>query len=406
MKIAYVTVSCPWSDGETFVIEEIRKVFEKGYDLTIVPLSPLSFPQDPTARELLPLSVKKGLFSSVVIWTLFKVFLRSPICVFKLLLIIIKKSRNLRILLKNLTVFPKGIFTGEILKKRNIEHIHAHWASTPSTVAWVASKISGIPFSFTAHRWDISENNLLDTKCEDADFVRAISMDAKNEILELIGEKNLGKKLKVLYMGAEIPSYLEKRDGNRPVTIACPANLVEIKGHRHLLNSIKMLKQKRENFKFLLIGDGPLREEIEDFIAKNNLKNKVVLTGRLPHSEVMDSFKKGEIDIVVLPSIETPNGEKEGIPVVLMEALAHSIPVISTSTGGIPELIKEGTGILVPERDETSLTSAITDLMDNAELRKRLADNGRRRVEKLFNLDLNVEKLLSHIEESIHGGMR
>ena len=401
MRLAYITVSCPFSDGETFIIEEMRKVLEAGVDLTIIPLRPERIPRDSKAKELLPLALESRLFSLTVIRMFLKVLFRSPLLILKLFIIILRRSRNLRILLKNLTVFPKGVYIGDILKKRNIEHIHVHWASTPTTVAWIASKISGIPFSFTAHRWDIGENNLLSIKCEDADFVRVISLDGKNEILRITGRKDLEGKLKVLYMGVEIPPHLDKEKENRPFTIACPANFVEKKGHKYFLNSIKNLNQNGKNFICYLIGDGPLKEEIEDFISKNNLKEKAILTGRLPHSEVMGLFRKGEIDLVVLPSIETSQGEKEGIPVVLMEAMAHCIPVVSTPTGGIPELITQDTGILVPQKDEDALQKAITDLINNVELRNKLGKEGRRRVEELFNLNSNVRKLLSYIEKSI-----
>jgi len=406
MKIAYVTVSCPWSDGESFVVEEMRMALKKGCDLTIIPLRPLSFPKDTSARELLPFSLKEGLFSIVVIGTLFKVFLRCPYYLFKLLLTIIRKSRNFRILLKNLAVFPKGIFTGEIVRRREIEHIHAHWASTPTTVAWIASRMSGIPFSFTAHRWDISENNLLDTKCKDADFVRVISTDGRREIIRLTGERSLEKKLHLLYMGVEISKGSVKRKENRPFTIACPANLVEKKGHRYLLRSLRKLDKINRDFRCLIIGDGPLKDKIRWSVKKDGLEDKVILTGRIPHSTLMDTFKRGEIDLVVLPSIETRKGEREGIPVVLLEAMTHSIPVISTATGGIPELIEDHSGILIPERDENSLTTAILKVMEDEGLRDRLGDNGRRRVEELFDLDVNVGKLLSLMEKSIRGGLK
>jgi colanic acid/amylovoran biosynthesis glycosyltransferase len=148
-----------------------------------------------------------------------------------------------------------------------------------------------------------------------------------------------------------------------------------------------------------------LETELRRQVAELGLEEVVSFVGRLPHGNLMQMYEQGEVDAVLLPSIVTEDGEKEGIPVALMEAMAYGIPVISTETGGIPELLNGGAGILVPQGSSQALAEAIIEIMRNEGLRTRLAQLGRVRVETNFNLKLNTQKLLQLMKASMGNGL-
>jgi glycosyltransferase involved in cell wall biosynthesis len=142
-----------------------------------------------------------------------------------------------------------------------------------------------------------------------------------------------------------------------------------------------------------------LEAELRRQVGELRLEEEVEFLGWLPHEKLMQMYEQGEVDVVVLPSIVTEEGEKEGIPVALMEAMAYGIPVISTETGGGPELLS-GAGIIVPPKSPQALAEAIIELMKTEKFRRQLARLGRARVEMSFSLKLNIQKLLQLMEAS------
>jgi len=152
-----------------------------------------------------------------------------------------------------------------------------------------------------------------------------------------------------------------------------------------------------------MTGDGPLEEELRKQVAQLGLVSVIGFVGRIPSEKLMQMYKNGEVNAVVLPSIVTLRGEKEGIPVALMEAMSYRIPVISTNTGGIPELLGGGAGLMVPPASAEALAQAIVSVMNDTNLQVRLAEKGYQRVENEFNLIKNASQLLKLIEQSSRG---
>ncbi len=269
-------------------------------------------------------------------------------------------------------------------------------------MAWIASELTGIPWSVTLHRWDIAEDNLLRLKVERAAFVRCISEDGRREVLRIVGEK-YQYKVKVLHMGVRLPgaSLVQLRPARSTFVVACPANLVPKKGHRYLVEACALLQERGvRNFKCLIIGDGPLEQELRQLVIELGLNKVVKFMGRLSHGDLMRMYEQGEVDVVILPSIVTEDREREGIPVALMEAMAYGIPVISTETGGFLSLLGGGAGILVPAGSSQAIADAMGEIMHNEDTRLRLAQVGRAKVEAEFNLRLNAKGLLQLIRES------
>lgn len=314
-------------------------------------------------------------------------FLRQPNISLQALSLILP-SRPER-LLKNLSVVPKAFWLAERIKEENIAHIHAHWASTSATLAMLASHISGVPWSLTAHRWDIAENNLLHRKSERARFIRFISRSG----LDMAIKRGMPGKANATIIHMGIPLSREKtavHENRGRTIIICPANLVPVKGHAYLLQAVSHIEG---NVELWLAGNGELREALEQEVVELGLEESVKFLGQLPHEQLIGLYRQGEVDLVVLPSLDLGNGLHEGIPVSLMEAMAHAIPVISTSTGGIPELLEGGAGLMVPPADVAALAQAIQALTEDADWRRALGEAGQRRIEESFALEAVVSQL-------------
>ena len=383
MRVVYITAHFPFGKEESFLLWEIVALRKKRVKILVVPRSPKLNRSFET--------IKKPLVSFEILFRFVKNIISHP-TKFVNALYFILKSRSIKIFFKNLIVLPKGIWLSEIIKSWDADHIHAHWASTTSTMAAIASIFSGIPWSFTAHRWDIKENNLLKEKLKLSTFLRVIDKMGEKEVKEIIGTSDLDNKIFIIHMGVKLSNIKEKKFP-KTFTIMCPANLVIIKGHRYLIEACNLLRERRLQFKCKLAGEGPLRRELEELVERLSLTKEIEFVGHVPHQTLLHFYSKGDISIVVLPSIETDDGRKEGIPVSLMEAMAYGIPVISTYSGGIPELV-QGAGLLVYPKDSVSLANAIEQFIESPQLLRELSKRGRKRVEKDFDIDKIAGKLL------------
>lgn len=400
MKVLYITAQIPWGKGETFILEEMIEVKRQGLNLLIIPRNPSKEIFHNQAKKLLDNATWFPLITPKMVIVFLK-FLLTRINIWKILGFLIIYSRNLPIFIKNLIVFPKAIFIIELIREQNVDHIHAHWGSTTSTMAYIISKLSGIPWSFTLHRWDIKENNMLEEKIKYAKFVRCISEDGERELLQIIKNK-FKSKIKVIHMGVEIYQndynlqYSKKNNKKKLFKIVVPANLIEKKGHKYLVEAFSILvnKENIKNFECIFYGDGPLRRNLEKLIKDKFLIKYLKMTGIIMHKKLMKIYKNHEVDIVILPSIIIKNGEREGIPVALMEAMAYSIPVISTNTGGIPELLSGKAGVIVEKKNPKQLAIAIKKFIKNRDFREKIGRQGHERVCKEFNIQKKTEKLL------------
>jgi glycosyltransferase involved in cell wall biosynthesis len=171
------------------------------------------------------------------------------------------RARNLRIALKNLLVLPKAIYQANVIQHESVVHIHAHWGATTATIAYIVSLLTGIPWSFTLHRRDITANNLLKLKVQSAQFARCISKHGKNMLLERIGSE-YGHKIHVIPMGVSCDNTCDSvhvRDN--PFTIAVPANLFLVKGHRYFIEACAILRERGiKKLHFIFYGDGYLKK--------------------------------------------------------------------------------------------------------------------------------------------------
>ncbi|HXE81263.1 MAG TPA: glycosyltransferase [Vicinamibacterales bacterium] len=296
---------------------------------------------------------------------------------------------------------PKAIGFAHEMQAAGIEHVHAHFATHPAVAALVIHRLTNIPFSFTAHGSDLHvDRRMLDAKVEGARFVVAISGFNREVIVRECGE-HVRSKVEVVHCGVDTDVFRPRRGGKRrePFQIVCVASFEEVKGHTYLIEACRLLRERSIDFQCHLVGDGPMRREIERQIARDGLGERICLHGPQARPEVLRLLWRAHVG--VLASHPTKSGKREGIPVALMEAMACELPVVATAISGIPELIGSGVeGLLVPSGDPLALAHALACLHADRGLCERMGRAGRLKVLREFDLHENAARLLSRFAAS------
>lgn len=292
-----------------------------------------------------------------------------------------------------LGIIPKAAKFAYDMQRLGVSHLHAHFANHPTVAALVVHRLTGIPFSFTAHAHDIYvDQHMLKEKVRAAKFVVAISEFNRELIAKHAGD-DMRSKIKIVHCGVDTRLFQPRQKAAGELfTIVCVGSLEEKKGQTYLIEACRLLKERGLRFECHLIGDGDSRPALEEQIRRDNLADVVKLAGGRPRDEVLQMLARA--DVVALPSIRTKSGKMEGIPVALMEPLACEVPVVSTRTSGIPELVEDGvTGLLVPPEDPAALADALQRLANDPALGQRLGQAGRQKVLREFDLTDNTAKL-------------
>ena len=400
MRLLYLTVAMPYGAGEAFFIPEVHEVIRQGHDLLIVPRSPDKRVFNRDAEGLEKYSLRQPIVSPRILAVAAVMFLTHiPASLHALAMLF--RSRNILTLVKNLLVYPKGLWLASVAQHWKADHIHAQWGLTTATIAMIASRVSGIPWSFTTHRGDIVDNNLLAVKTADAAFVRCIS-ESGMDMTDSLCSGHARSKGFVLHLGVEMPpkSVLPTGAATKARTLLCPAHLYPVKGHQYLLQAMAVLKERGVDCRLDVAGEGHLRGQLEDMTVALSIDDRVRFLGQVPHERLLDMLRNEQIGVVVLPSVDLGDGLHEGIPVALIEAMAHGVPVISTPTGGIPELLRDDAGIMARQKEPAALADAIEQLLGDADIRKRYAEAGRRRIENEYSVETIIGKLMEHIENA------
>lgn len=363
----------PFGPVETYFIPEVWEMIRQGHELCIVPRSPFAAVTNSDAKGLDKYSIRRPLISIDIVLTAIWVFLRRPRRCLEALLCVLK-SRNINMVLRNLAVYPKSLWVAHLAHRRNVEHIHAQWAWTPGTMGMVASIVSGIPWSCTCHRGDIVDDNLLALKVKTAQFFRVISKDGIELARKVCGGR-LDGNVVLLHVGVQVPENLEPRlDLHDPPIILCPALLEERKGQVYLFQALERMRSAGISANLWLAGEGERRSVYQALVAERRLGDCVSFLGNVEHGELLRMLDEHRVDIVVLPSLH------EGIPVCLLEAMSRGIPVVATDVGGVPELLCNGAGIMVPSKDPAALAEAIERVLGDRDLRLRMIKEARERV--------------------------
>lgn len=291
--------------------------------------------------------------------------------------------------LKGVVAFWKGVRFAEVVREREISHVHAHFISHSATTAWVISELTGVPFSITAHANDLYVRPaLLDEKLREAAFIATIS-DYNREFIRT--RCNDAGRVELVHCGVdtELFAFRERESYRR---LMCVARLESTKGQVDLLRAFAHARRDEPELTLDLIGDGADRTRLERLCEELELGASVRFHGALRTDQVRAALE--EADVFVLPSVRHPSGRMDGIPVALMEAMASGLAVVATRLSGIPELVIDGeTGLLVTPESPNELAAAISRLVHDPELASRLARAGRERVRDQFDLRTEGNRL-------------
>jgi glycosyltransferase involved in cell wall biosynthesis len=300
-----------------------------------------------------------------------------------------------------LGIFPKSVYFAELMASENVQHVHAHFANHPAAAAFIVHRLTDIPYSFTAHGSDLHvDRHMLCEKVADAAFVVPISSYNKELIVEECGEQ-VRRKIMVVHCGVDTKVFqpIVRPASSESFIILCTGTLHEVKGQTYLIEACRLLNERGIPFTCYFVGDGPDQQMLAEQIAKAGLSERVQLLGRRTREQVAELLQAA--DVVVAPSVPTSQGKREGIPVVLMEAMGSGVPVISSAISGIPELVEhERSGLLTPPRDARAIAEALERLFRDPVLRQQLGQSGREKVVQEFDLFANSAVLAEHFRQS------
>lgn len=392
-RILYVVSLFPcWS--ETFIVRELTTLIASGADVQILSLkAPYEKLVQPDAERLLP-RAHHPLPPHEAPLARLRALVAHPLALASTVATIVRRlGRQPVEVAKTLEALARGVEQLDWIKEFDPDIIHAHWATYPSTVAWALARILGKPFGFTCHAHDIFVNDhLLKEKIEAAEVAVTISRFNVEWLAERATPR-ARERLRVVHCGVDLPTIPFRSDGREPGLIMAVGRLDPIKGFDVLIDALGELAQQGRRVRCRIIGEGPLEQPMRAAIARYGLTDSVELTGALPQAEVRKSLYAASI--FALPSVVTPTGDRDGIPVSLMEAMAAGTPSVSTRVSGIPELIDhEREGLLVPERDPKALAAALARLLDDPALGARLAVAARAKVEREFDAAVEARKVL------------
>jgi colanic acid/amylovoran biosynthesis glycosyltransferase len=399
LRLLYVVSLFPcWS--ETFIVREITHLVAAGADVQILSLKAAHETLvQPDAERLLG-RVRHPLPRARAALARTRAFFRHRRELSRAVALLSRGlARKPLDLAKSLEALGRGLEHLDWVREFDPDIVHAHWATFPSTVAWVLGQVLNKPFGFTCHAHDIFANDhLLKTKIEGAKV--AVTISRYNvEWLAAKVAPCARDRVHVVHCGVDLSSLPFRPDGREPGSIVAVGRLDDIKGFDVLVDALRDLARQGRLFSCRIIGAGPLERELRAQIDRQGLTGQVVLAGALPQAEVRSALYSASV--FALPSVVTKTGDRDGIPVSLMEAMATGTPSVSTTVSGIPELIEhEREGLLVRARDVSALASAIGRLLDEPDLGRRFARAARAKVEREFDVAREAQKLLGLFSEA------
>jgi glycosyltransferase involved in cell wall biosynthesis len=277
--------------------------------------------------------------------------------------------------------------------QRGIQHLHAPFASECATVARLAARFAGISYSFTARAKDIFHEKIqaddLRRKLKDAAGVVTISNYHLEYLRATFGP--LASHVQRVYNGLDLQEFPYRAPREREPLVVAVGRLVEKKGFADLLDACALLAGRGRAFRCQIFGLGVLEAELRAQIERLNLRSRVQLVGPQPQGEIIKAMHNAAV--LAAPCVIAKDGDRDGLPNVVQEALALGTPVVSTDVTGIPEVVRDGdTGLLVPQHDPPALARALERLLTDGELRVRLAGAGRRLIEAEFDIRRNTER--------------
>ena len=403
-RIAYIASQYP-TLRETFVIREILELERLGVEVAVYSLKR---PMEGLAhRDLREVRAKVYYSPHLLSWPLLRdnlaTFLESPLKYVTFMAARVWALRRYPVqALKALLLFPKMIHYARHMKRSGLERANACWANLPAALAMIGRRFFGIRYCMTCHAWDIfvPMNQVgLAEKIREANLARTISDFNVRLLRSFCATEEDKRKVVRNYIGVDV-DRLKVRPAapTGRFLMAAGGSLIEQKGLRHLLDAMARLREAGVSCDLRIVGEGELRKPLEEQIRRLGLGDCVEMAGAMSNEAFLDLTRQS--GAFALPCVQAANGMMDGIPTVLVEAMALGVPVVSCAISGTPELIEDGvSGLLTPPRDAEALAAAIKRLIDDRNLRETLARNGRAKVEQLFDIRRNVALLVQQYRE-------
>jgi glycosyltransferase involved in cell wall biosynthesis len=382
---------------ETFILREMIEMERQGIPVRVVSMIKETPPVlHDAVKPWIPRALFTPFLSPSVIAANVRMLARRPLRYLSLLARLIAGTiAKPFVLLKTLAIFPKSVAIAEQLERENVRHVHAHYASFPATMALIIATLGrGITFSITVHAHDIQvDRSLLRWKLREARFVRSIS-DYNKRFLEDLYPAEARGKIHVIHVGIEPEQYASAaKPADGVPKLLCVAAHKPYKGLPHLIEACRILRDSGVAFHCDIVGHGPMHDELAALIRERGVEDVIVLAGPRPQEEVTRMM--ADAALFVLPSIVAPDGQMEGIPVALMEALASGRAVVSTTLSGIPELVEHGvSGLLVAPAEAAAFAEAVRTLLADRERAGAMGLRGREKVRSEFVLGDCVRQLV------------
>ena len=406
LKIGYFVKMYPRL-SETFILNEILELERRGVEVTVFSLRKSNEGRfHPQVAELKApvfyleeLSPKRGWAVLSEHWSTLAPFSRS---LWQVMEELISKNEP-----KLIEVLLASAWASAVALERGITHLHAHFATVPSTLAYYAGRISGLPFSFTAHAKDIFQDTvdrqLLEEKLSAARFVITVTEFNRRYLASTYPSVPAGK-VRVLYNGINLDFFNYEPKGKREKNLILSiGRLVPKKGFPDLLEACAILKNKKLNFECTIIGQGENAALLENKRRELGLTDCVTLAGPKTQVEVLPYLKQATL--LALPCRMDADGNQDALPTVLLEALGTGCPVVSTTVSGIPEIVDSGReGLLVPPENPPALAEAMQKILTNSQLAAGFAREGRKKAEARFDLKKSVATLEGYYLQSVAGG--
>jgi len=392
-RIAYLVSKYP-DFSHTFILREVLSLRNHGMDIEVASINEAPPPEKLTQVERDEASrtfyvKRRGVAGalSAALWAL----QHRPAGLVRGLGYALRLGRgDIRRSLLCVFYFVEALILANWLSERSISHLHVHFATPAATVAMILTHVSPVEMSMTVHGpdefYDVS-NYYLSEKIRTSKFVVCISFFAQSQLMKL-SPGSEWSKFDVVRLGVDSSEFAPRgrKAAEGPVQVLCVGRLVSAKGQRILIEAVDRLKRGGHRLELQLVGDGVDRSDLERLVVVRGLTDVVRFVGAVNQDEIRAYYQRA--DIFALASFA------EGIPVVLMEAMAMEIPCVATRITGIPELIEDGvSGLLVSPSDVEGMAAAMLRLMESAELRESLGKAGRQRVQQNYELATSADRL-------------
>lgn len=405
--IAVIVTHFPRID-ETFILREINELERSGQPVVVVPLVRVAARVvHDEAKPWMRRALFTPLLSPAIVASNLRTFARAPLQYLRMVFTILFHTLwRPSTLIRSLAIIPKAVHLARVLEGMGVRHVHAHFATHAATAAWIMASVSTLTYGFTVHGPDVFVHRLLlREKIAGAQFVRCTSMFNEAFLAGLYPVETQGK-LHVIPTGVNPDVYAEatrlaRKKRPASLQLLSVAALTPSRGFPVLIDACARLIRAGFDIECTIVGEGRLRLVTEQWIARHGLTGRVRLPGALPQHEVARLM--GEADIFVFPSIIAVNGQMDGIPVSLMEAMAAGKPVVTSAISGIPELVRdEVNGLLVDAAYPQRIEVAIRRLIDDPALRDRLGRAGRETVRDKFHVHRTSRSLIARFDATEH----